>query len=105
MKPDKPHKAPLALLPARALRAVSAALEAGDLKHGASTWRQQTNLRRYHHAAMRHLTDAIDPDEPDTDPDTGLHHLVLAAANLLILCQLTGLDYVRPLVRGQHEGS
>jgi hypothetical protein len=76
---------------------VSAALEHGDLVYEPGSWRRFAGdpswKAMYAAAMLRHLTSWLDPDEPDTDPDSGLSHLAHLAAGALIALWLDGQDY------------
>ena len=93
-------KAPLALLPARPLRAISAALEYGTRKYAPWNWQHQHGSddwrEAYTSALLRHVTALCDPSEPDTDEESGLHHMAHAGACVLIYLFLAGIDYQKP---------
>lgn len=93
--------APVHLLPARALRAVSAVFKYGADKYNAWGWSNPKTKEDYKEvyggAAMRHLMKWLDPNESDNDDwpgGSGLPHLTMACTNLLIAIHHAGLDYV-----------
>ena len=90
-------KAPLHLLPARPLRAISAAIEHGALKYAPWNWqdksRNDERVNEQMAALLRHVTAAADPVENDHDEESGLHHLAHAGACLMILLHKLGIDY------------
>lgn len=96
MKP-KNMKAPLGLLPAIALRAVSAAMEHGAIKYEPWNWQDAETdggtRQEYLSAMARHLFSVIDPSEDDYDEESGLHHLAHLGANVMILLWQLGEDY------------
>lgn len=88
-------KAPLALLPIRPLRAISAAFAEGAKKYEPDNWRDDTPDFRavYGSALRRHVGSYLDRDEPDSDLETGVHHLAYAGACVMILLWHEGVDY------------
>jgi hypothetical protein len=95
----KPHglKAPMWLIPARAMRAIAAGFKAGNDKgYVPFNWTTQPRDKWrevYGSAAKRHLDMAVDPMESDVDEETGVHHIVLAATNCIIVIWLLAIDY------------
>lgn len=93
-------KAPLWLLPARSLRAISAAMQFGASKYAPWNWADQGDANdwreTYSSAAMRHWSSWADPNEPNEDDESGLSHLAHAGACVMIAIWLEGLDYQRP---------
>lgn len=90
-------KAPLHLLPARALRAVASAIEDGAVKYAPWNWlEQKDDYREVYGAAMaRHVCAFNDPTESDYAKDSGVHHIAHAVACGLILLTKLGIDYHR----------
>ena len=92
------QKAPLTLLPAAPLRAVAAVFEHGGVKYAPwnfqDTSQPQARLAELYSAILRHTLAAGDPSQPDFDPESGLHHILHAAASCLIAAHKLGLDYV-----------
>ena len=93
--------APVNLLPARALRAVSAVFEYGAKKYNAWGWANPSTKADYKvvygGAAMRHLMKWLDPTESDFDDGpggSGLPHVTMACTNLLMAIHHSELDYV-----------
>jgi hypothetical protein len=97
LKP-KGVKAPLHLLPAAPLRAISAALEHGNLKYAPWNWQSVENMDAEVHellsALLRHTLACGDPSEDDHDEDSGLHHMAHAGACVLLILSKLGIDYV-----------
>lgn len=97
MRKQSTGKAPLQILPWRALRAVAGALEHGDTKYRPGNYREHLSQpwkAMYGGAILRHVASWLDPDEPDEDPESGISHLAHAGASCLIALWLSGLDYV-----------
>lgn len=77
-------KVPFAALPFAVLTELAVAHGEGALKYGRHNWRGGEVLAStYYAAAFRHLTAWIEGE--DTDPDSGLSHLVKAMASLGVL--------------------
>ena len=107
MKDLKPGrvKAPLDLLPAAPLRAISAAMEEGAIKYDPWNWQDRSGgVREYYAALLRHVLSANDPSLPDYTDDSKLHHLAHAGACVLILLWKMDIDYQKPVVNGDIEG-
>ena len=90
-------KAPMHLLPARPLRALSAAMEHGALEYAPWNWqdisKNEERINELMAALMRHVTAAADPAESDYDDKSGLHHMCHAGACVLIILHKIGIDY------------
>ncbi|MEM8849258.1 MAG: dATP/dGTP diphosphohydrolase domain-containing protein [Pseudomonadota bacterium] len=77
-------KVPFATLPFAVLTELAVAHGEGALKYGRHNWRYGEVLAStYYAAALRHLVAWIEGE--DTDPDSGLSHLVKAMASLGVL--------------------
>lgn len=96
LKP-RSSKAPLWLLPARALRVIAGAMENGARKYAPWNWTSDHEGDRelYTSALLRHATALADPTEPDYDED-GIHHAASIGACAVILIWKLGIDYVAP---------
>ena len=83
------------MIPARALRAISAAMENGADKYAPWNWVEQTGDFRdvYGSALRRHVEDFTDATESDYTADSDIHHLAHAGACILILLHKLGVDY------------
>ena len=90
-------KAPLDLLPPRALEQTARAMGHGADKYGVWNWTKCDEPRRYAAAALRHIyaQTAFWCDNNDErgaglaiDPESGLPHLAHAAASILIMLDL-----------------
>ena len=80
-------KAPLSLIPFKALHKVANVRAYGDAKYEPDSWRKVPNAKReYVNAALRHL--GAHSDGELLDPESGLSHLAHAACNLLFLLAL-----------------
>ena len=76
-------KAPLHLVPTGPLYKVGLAMLEGGRKYGAHNYRAMgTRASVYYDAAMRHITQWWEGE--DVDPDSGIHHLMKAAACLFV---------------------
>lgn len=103
-------KAPMHLLPAGPLRALTSALEHGAIKYEPWNWQDLSHndvrVAELYAALGRHLTSAQDPSEPDFDDESGLHHLCHAGACVILLLFKLGIDYKPSLLKGDEpEGS
>lgn len=100
-------KAPLDLLPAKPLRAISAAMEYGAIKYEPWNWQDTSNnakrVREQLAALLRHVLSASDPSEPDYDEESGLHHLAHAGACVMILLYKLNIDYQSSKIKKQTE--
>lgn len=91
------EKAPLNLLPATPLRAISSVMQHGSVKY--APWNYVDNSQAQARtdeqlaALLRHVCKASDPTQSDYDDESGLHHLAHAGACVLILLQKLGIDY------------
>ena len=90
MKPSNPKdsigiaKAPLSTVPAGVLLELGLAMMEGALKYGRHNYRVSgVRSSVYYDAALRHLMDWYEGQ--DTDPDSGLSHLVKVMACCLVL--------------------
>ncbi len=72
------------LIPPKALRAIAENLTYGAQKYAAHTW-TQVEPERYLDAAYRHLESFRLGDR--IDEESGLHHLAMAATNLMFLIE------------------
>lgn len=108
MKDLKPRgvKAPLDLIPARPLRAISAAMLDGARKYAPWNWTEHTGDWRetYSAALRRHVSAFTDPTEPDVAEDSGVHHLAHAGACILILLWHLGVDFTEPKSVAKRQG-
>ena len=90
-------KAPMNLLPAKPLRAVSAAMEYGAIKYEPWNWQDKSNnderIQELLAALLRHATSYADPCESDYDAESGLHHIAHAGACALLMLHKLGIDY------------
>lgn len=77
-------KVPMSCVPSQVMMEVGLAMMEGSLKYGRHNYRA-TGVRSsvYYDAAMRHLMAFWEGE--DTDPDSGLPHLVKAMATLAVL--------------------
>ena len=73
----------LHLLPYAALEEVTRAFEYGATKYGADNWRKGNLYRKYAGATLRHVWSWLWGS--DVDPESDVHHLAHAAANLMML--------------------
>lgn len=100
------QKAPLNLLPAAPLRAISAAMEHGAIKYAPwnfqDTSQPQARIAELYAALLRHTLAASDPSQPDLDTESGLHHIAHAGACVLLLLYKLGIDYT-PSKLVKHE--
>lgn len=77
-------KVPFAALPFAVITEMAVAHGEGAEKYGRHNWRENRVLAStYYAAALRHLFAWIEGE--DTDPDSGLSHLVKAMASLAVL--------------------
>jgi len=77
-------KAPLSTLPTGPAYEVALAMLEGARKYGRHNYRVMgVRASVYYDAAMRHLTSFWEGE--DIDPDSGIHHLMKAAACLFVL--------------------
>jgi len=83
-------KPELDLLPYDALAAVSDAFKHGKTKYGKDDWRKGQDFSKYGAASMRHILKWLDGE--DTDPESHVHHLSHAAADILMLLQWIAED-------------
>ena len=79
-------KAPLSLIPQRALLAEAEVLAFGREKYGAHNWRAGMSLSRLYDAALRHILAAAEGEEKD--PETGLPHEAHARCCLGFIIEL-----------------
>lgn len=83
---DDAEKLRWSLLPLDAVEEVVKVLEHGAQKYGEENWRKVDNAEeRYWNAAMRHM---VAYAKETNDPESGLNHLVHAAASLLFILEL-----------------
>ena len=76
------------------LFAIGQVMDNGAAKYGAMNWRTNpVSASTYYNAAIRHLMAWWDGQ--DNDPETKLHHLAHAAANLCILLDAGSTTYLR----------
>jgi hypothetical protein len=83
-------KAPIHLLPHRAMWDAAKVMDYGARKYGTNNWKKGTDWSRYYDAAMRHLM-AWRMGE-DRDEETGMSHLDHAVCCVLMLSELTKLS-------------
>lgn len=77
-------KVPLHCVPSAPLLEVGLAMMEGGRKYGAHNYRAiGVRASTYYDAAMRHLIAWWEGE--DIDPDSGLHHVIKAAASLFVL--------------------
>lgn len=77
-------KAPLHCIPCGPLLELGLAMMEGSRKYGSHNYRVMgARASVYYDAAMRHLTAWWEGE--DIDPDSGLHHLIKAAASLIVM--------------------
>lgn len=77
-------KPQLSLIPPEVLAGVARVFEYGARAHGLNNYRTQGKVRTYMDAALRHQVAVLTEGEKDIDPDSNLHHLDHAIANLMI---------------------
>lgn len=78
------RKFAVSTIPANVIAQASLALMEGARKYGRHNYRVGTvEASVYYDAAFRHLSDWW--EGTDTDPDSGLHHVVKALATLIVL--------------------
>ena len=91
------EKAPLNLLPAAPLRAISSVMEHGGVKYAPWNYtdnsQAQARIGEQLAALCRHAFKVSDPTESDYDDESGLHHLAHVGACVLILLMKLGIDY------------
>lgn len=80
-------KAPMGLLPMKALKEVAKVMDFGKQKYGAHNWRKGMDWSRLYDASLRHISSFVDGE--DFDPETQLSHLAHASCCILFL-----LEYV-----------
>lgn len=104
MKPSR-IKAALDLLPARPLRAISAAFLDGATNYEPWDWlhADEKKIQEWKAALLRHVTSYVDPTENDFDKKSGLHHLAHAGATVMILLYHAGVDFVQPKKKDQDD--
>ena len=86
---DKPR---MDLLPPQVLQDVAQIFTFGAEKYGDHNWRDGINYSRIYAACMRHLTAFWDGET--FDPESDMHHLDHAIANLMMLSHYEGYQYV-----------
>jgi len=85
MKQPNETKTPWSYLPMDALKGIAKAMKHGEKKHGDKSYLQHGDGERvYFEALIRHLF-AWFYDSQTIDKESGIHHLDLAGANLVIL--------------------
>lgn len=83
---DKPR---MNLVPASLGLSAARALTYGAIKYNVNNWKKAMTIERFINALYRHL-DAWREGE-EYDPESGLHHLDHAAANLCFIIELRDL--------------
>lgn len=78
-------KPPIGLIPASALLEEAAVMGYGEKKYGRDNWRKGLQWTRAADAALRHIL--AWQEGQDFDPETGLHHLAHARANMAFLIE------------------
>ena len=73
------------LIPVYPLKEVAKAFTAGAKKYDDRNWENGAKWHRYYRAAVGHLLDFW--DRVERDPETGIHPLGAAAANIFILLE------------------
>lgn len=90
-------KAPLHLLSARGMRAISAVMEHGAIKYAAWNWqdasKNEQRIDELTAALLRHVSSAADPAESDYDEESGLLHMAHAGACAMIILHKLSADY------------
>ena len=87
-------KLQLQLIPASAEKHVALALSEGAAKYGEFNWRaQKIEPGQYIAAARRHMSAWFEGEE--LAPDSGIHHLGHAIANLMILLDAQEHDCIK----------
>lgn len=77
-------KVSMSHVPASVMLEVSLAMQEGAGKYGSFNWADKPiRVRAYYDALMRHMAAWIEGE--DTDPDSGLPHVVKALATLVVL--------------------
>lgn len=86
-------KPQLSLVPYAVLEGIARGLEFGIEKYARDNWRE--GLTRYEiiDSLQRHTGKLADPNEPDIDADSGLHHADLIACNAAFLCHAVKHDW------------
>ena len=78
------RKAPMSVVPANVLMEIALGLHEGSRKYGRHNYRVAgVRASVYYDAAMRHLMDWW--EGTDTDPDSGLSHVIKAITALVVL--------------------
>jgi len=105
----KAAKPQIGLIPPTAIRQEARAMEDGKKKYGVASWREQDVVAALQltNACRRHILDWLEGEE--CAPDTGVHHLAHARADLGILldAQEAGTlddDRVGPVYHTPKEG-
>ena len=78
-------KAPMGLLPFRALRAVADVLGFGAQKYAPNNWAKGMDWSRIEHSLLRHFERYKAGEK--ADPESGLSHLAHLACNALFLLE------------------
>jgi len=75
-------KPQLSLVPLALMESTARALEFGVEKYSRDNWRGGLPLYQILDCLMRHTHKLSDPNEPDIDEESGLHHVDCIAANV-----------------------
>ena len=79
-------KPPVSLVPYAMLEGVARGLDFGAQKYDRDNWRKGLSQYVILDCLLRHAHKLADPDEPDIDTESGLHHADLIACNAAFLC-------------------
>ena len=79
-------KPQLSFVPLAAKESIARGLMFGAEKYDRDNWRKGSSLYSIMDSLDRHLSKLADPDEPDIDEESGLHHVDLIASNAAFLC-------------------
>lgn len=79
-------KAPIGLIPSKALTAIAEVLAFGAARYGAHNWRAGLAWSRLYDAALRHILAWKEGE--DLDPESSLSHLAHASCCLMFLLEL-----------------
>ena len=93
---DSANKAPLELLPAKPLQAISSAALDGAVKYGRWNWTTAKNKDIYKGALLRHVMAYNDPQESDYADDSEVHHLAHAVMCAIILLHMDDVGFHLP---------
>ena len=73
------------IVPYAVIEAISRGLGFGAEKYSRDNWRAGLSVNGILDSLLRHTHKLADPDEPDIDEESGLHHADLIACNAAFL--------------------